>query len=126
MICPVSGSSSFDDAHVTGLAAHGISDDVGDALALVRREDGLVPTFGFESAGIIDRKACIVADLNALAVVDVFVSEIAPLAGEVDLRRSGCDAKAQTHKGTKKDGFVFSHKTGMLRQKWKNGKHPDV
>ena len=99
---------------------------MGNALALVRRQDGLVPTFGFEARRIIDRKAGIVADLNALAVVDVFVREVAPLAREVDLRGSGCGTKAQKHKGTKKDGFVFSHKTGMLRQKWKNGKHPDV
>ena len=92
---------SLPDADVPKMVNNPISADEGNALAFVCRQDGLVPTFRFEASGIIDRKACIVADFNALAVVDVFVGEVAPLAREVDLRASRCGAKAQTHKGTK-------------------------
>jgi hypothetical protein len=99
---------------------------MGNALAFVGGQNGLVPAFGFESGGIIDRKASIVADFNALAMIDVFVGEVAPFPRKIDLGGDGFDTEAQRRKGTEQDGFVFFHKTGMLRQKWKNGKHPDV
>ena len=80
---------------------------MGNALALVRRKNGFVPTFGFEPRGFIDRKTRVVADLDTLAMVDVFVSEVAPLAGQVDLRGSGCRTKAQTQKAQRRTALCF-------------------
>src|SRR5205823_843799 len=68
------------DSDVAGLAAHRISDDMRNALPLVCGEYGFVPALSFEASCLIDRKAGVVSDLDALTMVDIFMRQIAPLA----------------------------------------------
>ena len=55
-----------------------------NTLALVGREHGLIPTFSLESRRIVDGKAAVIADLDALAMIHVFMREVAPLARQIN------------------------------------------
>ena len=66
-----------------------------NALALMSRQHSLVPAFGLEPPRFIDGKPRVVANLNALPVIDIFMREIAPLARQIHLgegwtRRQHC------------------------------------
>ena len=76
------------DTHVSRLAAHRISDRMRNTLALMGRQHSLIPTFSLESRRIVDGKAAVIADLHALAMIHVFMREVAPLARQIDLRKT--------------------------------------
>src|SRR5438067_143215 len=56
----------FRNADVAGLPAHRVSDDMRNALTLVRCEHGLVPAFGFEARRFIDGQTGVIADFDTL------------------------------------------------------------
>ena len=59
-----------------------------DALTFMCCENRFIPAFGFEPRGFVYRKPGVVADLDALTMVHIFMSEIAPLSRQIDLRES--------------------------------------
>jgi hypothetical protein len=77
------------NADVSRLPAHRISHRVGNALPFMGCENSFVPTFSLEPCRFINGKAGVVADLDALPVIDIFVSDVAPLARQINLSKGG-------------------------------------
>src|SRR4029453_4394248 len=61
------------NADVSRLPAHRISHRVGNALPFMGCENSFVPTFSLEPCRFINGKAGVVADLDTLPVIDIFV-----------------------------------------------------
>src|SRR5262245_66280496 len=79
------GIVDLSNADIPRLPPHCVGDRVRNALPLMSRKNCFVPTLRFESGSFIDGESCVVADLDALAVVDIFVSDIAPFARQINL-----------------------------------------